>query len=71
MNNSKASDCIVPIDWSKNRKHPFNITCKNNLSDMYTKLSVYANNPHLNQCTPDGIGYAGKIMSDKNVPPFG
>ena len=70
-NDSKATKCLVPVPWSmKNLSadNQFNITCKNNLSDMYTNLSVFGTGTW-NQCSPDGVGAGKKPMTGPDVWP--
>ena len=75
-NDFKATNCLVPNPWTieNHSKQPFNITCKNNLSDIYTNLSFFNYDiygKYFNQCTPDGIGAEDQIMTNKDIPPYG
>lgn len=77
-NEKYVSKCLVPNPWSlinlksgpDTPENQFNITCSNNISNMYTNLAVFGDGKHLNQCYPSGIGYKYKPMTDPNYPPF-
>ena len=68
-NDSKASKCIPGKKYDYNL-NSYNITCKNNLSDMFTDLDVF-DSPSTNLCPPNGAGTNGKKMVDKNSMPYG
>lgn len=67
-NDSKATKCIPGKTYDYNTSG-YNITCKNNLSDMFTELSVFGA-PGTDFCPPNGAGGNGKTMTDSSVMPF-
>ena len=70
FNDSKASKCVPGVDYKYNMKFGYNITCKNNISDMFTRLTI-AGLTTENQCSPDGIGFNKEQMTTKDSEPWG
>ena len=62
----------IACEPAKNYAHQpsYNVTCKGNMSNLYTDTFVFGA-PSRNQCSPDGIGQNNKIMTTKDVPPWG
>ena len=78
-NDAKATHCVslpwnaslTPMDYIYRNKDAweYNITCKDNLSDMFAKLSIYGG-PN-NQCSPTGIGRGNQPMKTAKDWPYG
>jgi hypothetical protein len=77
--NGKSLKCQYPVMWQDQNDlgWTWNSVCKNTASEMFTKLSLNNllthddGNPAWDQCSPDGIGFNGERMVNKNSQPFG
>lgn len=65
--------CDLSFPWAPDLDWDWNATCKNNISNVYSQLSVGGLNTKasLNMCSPDGIGLAGNKVTDSNAAPYG
>ena len=72
-NDIKSKKCILSYEWESNLEWTWNVTCKDNISNMYAKLSTTGLDlkGYWNQCSPDGKGFNGLPMINKDSVPYG